>query len=300
MRVLQGLDHGPTLVFARTRAGCAEVADALSEQGFDADALHGDLSQAARETVLRRFRAGRVRVLVATDVAARGLDIQGVTHVVNLDVPPDPASYVHRIGRTGRAGADGTAITFVAPAERPKLRHLMRVLRSDIEEVRVPTVAMVARLRQSRLQQRLVDAAPSGDARAWFAAACEDTGMSPEELGAAALALLAAQQGVDLAPPPASRPERADRERVDDDEVKLFLGVGHRHGVRPQDLVGALTRGRGVDGRAVGRITILEAQDLRGAAAGGRGAAAGRGPAAVDPGGNDVRMALARSGSPAH
>ncbi|HJL49182.1 MAG TPA: DEAD/DEAH box helicase, partial [Polyangiaceae bacterium LLY-WYZ-15_(1-7)] len=106
------------IVFCRTRAGCAETADALAKRGLSVDALHGDLNQAARERVLMRFRAGRLQVVVATDVAARGIDVDTVSHVITYDLPPAPEEYVHRIGRTGRAGRDGVAISLVTPRER--------------------------------------------------------------------------------------------------------------------------------------------------------------------------------------
>jgi ATP-dependent RNA helicase DeaD len=310
VRVLQGIEHGSTLVFARTRAACADVAAALSDHGFDADALHGDMSQTAREQVLGRFRAGRVQILVATDVAARGLDVDGITHVLNLDLPPDTASYVHRIGRTGRAGRDGVAISFIMPAERHRLRTLERSLRVEIREARVPSDGDIARIRQERLRRALVVAheeAPP-DARAWLAAACGETGLSVEDLGAAALALLARDRRVDLmdlasmiesprtrsvgSPPPREEhDEPAPRAR--DGEVRLFLGVGRRHGVRTSDVVGALANDRGVVGRSVGKITVLERKSFFGVPR----EVADRLLAEDQPlsiRGNDVRIVLAR------
>ena len=105
------------IVFGRTKRRVDELAEALQKRGYSADGLHGDLSQNQRDTVMRKFRDGSIDVLVATDVAARGLDVSGVTHVVNFDLPQDPESYVHRIGRTGRAGKEGAAWSFVTPRD---------------------------------------------------------------------------------------------------------------------------------------------------------------------------------------
>lgn len=123
---------GATLVFARTKRGADRVAENLSKDGVAAEALHGNKSQNARQRALQAFRQGRVRVLVATDIAARGIDVAGITHVINYDLPDEPESYVHRIGRTGRNGADGIAITMCAPEERDKLRAIERVTRQRL------------------------------------------------------------------------------------------------------------------------------------------------------------------------
>lgn len=126
LRILAAESHEGTLVFARTRVACAEIAEALLEEGVTADALHGDMSQQARERVLNRLRARQLAVVVATDVAARGLDVAHLTHVVNFDLPEDLEGYVHRIGRTGRAGRSGLAITLAQPEDAHKIRQIER------------------------------------------------------------------------------------------------------------------------------------------------------------------------------
>ena len=143
------------LIFTRTRVGTAELAETLSGRGYPAEALHGDLSQAARETVLRRFRAGHSTLLVATDVGARGLDIADVSHVFNYDMPFDVTDYVHRIGRTGRAGRSGMALTLVTPAERQRLRAIETFTGQPIPRAPLPSPAEVEACREARFKQRL-------------------------------------------------------------------------------------------------------------------------------------------------
>ena len=133
-RILQAADRGRTIIFARTKRTCARVADDLASRGFATAALHGDLGQGAREQALRAFRNGKVDVLVATDVAARGIDVDDVTHVINYQCPEDEKIYVHRIGRTGRAGHSGTAITFVDWDDIPRWRLIARALGLPVAE----------------------------------------------------------------------------------------------------------------------------------------------------------------------
>src|SRR5699024_12744075 len=133
--------HSPTLaiVFARTKRRVDEITDGFQVRGFRAEGIHGDLTQGKRMSVLNKCKHGRIEVLVATDVAARGLDISGVTHVYNFDIPQDPESYVHRIGRTGSAGRKGTAILFVTPREIPHLRLIEKVTKSKMKRMVPPT-----------------------------------------------------------------------------------------------------------------------------------------------------------------
>lgn len=148
----------PTLaiVFTRTKKRVDEIADGLQVRGFRAEGIHGDLTQGKRESVLKQFKSGRVEVLVATDVAARGLDITGVTHVYNFDIPQDPESYVHRIGRTGRAGRTGEAISFVTPREMPHLRLIEKTTKSKIERIVPPTNTEAARGQQQAAAENLI------------------------------------------------------------------------------------------------------------------------------------------------
>lgn len=151
------------IVFGRTKRRVDELSEALQKRGYSADGLHGDLSQNQRDTVMRKFRDGSIDVLVATDVAARGLDVSGVTHVVNFDLPQDPESYVHRIGRTGRAGKEGTAWSFVTPREIDHLHLIERVTRHRITRKPLPTLAEAIEGKQRIIAERLMESIESGE-----------------------------------------------------------------------------------------------------------------------------------------
>ena len=292
-RVLAAKTEGTTIVFARTRAGAAEASDALANRGLPVDALHGDLNQGARERVIGRLRAGRLGIVVATDVAARGLDIDHVTHVINLDLPPRAEEYVHRIGRTGRAGREGHAISFVTPSEESRLRTFQRMLKVTIAPMDVPSDAAIARARKARLRAQLVEIA-NGELPPEVSAFVDDLGteMEPTKVAAALLALVAEARGLDLQegsdqPPHWARRfaerrarEQAPRENqsrrgrheemdepraarprgpaVDGDELELVFAVGRARGVRAQDLVGAIANEADVPGSAIGKISIVE------------------------------------------
>lgn len=159
----------PTLaiVFTRTKKRVDEIADGLQVRGFRAEGIHGDLTQGKRENVLNQFKNGRIEVLVATDVAARGLDISGVTHVYNFDIPQDPESYVHRIGRTGRAGRTGEAISFVTPREMPHLRLIEKVTKSKMERVVPPSNQEAARGQQQAAAENLIKALSEDNLKAY-------------------------------------------------------------------------------------------------------------------------------------
>ena len=161
-RILDVEDPTSALVFARTRGEVDDLAEALSSRGHDAGALHGGLAQEARDRIMGRFREGSLDVLVATDVAARGLDIEHVSHVVNYDVPSDPDAYVHRIGRTGRAGREGVAITLVEPREHRLLRNIEAATKSKLQIARLPTVADLRERRLELLRANLRDALETG------------------------------------------------------------------------------------------------------------------------------------------
>ncbi|AIQ46425.1 DEAD/DEAH box helicase [Paenibacillus sp. FSL R7-0273] len=151
------------IVFGRTKRRVDELAEGLQKRGYSADGLHGDLSQNQRDAVMRKFRDGSIDVLVATDVAARGLDVSGVTHVINFDLPQDPESYVHRIGRTGRAGKEGTAWSFVTPREMDHLHLIERVTRHRITRKPLPTMAEAIEGKQRITAERLLAMVEAGE-----------------------------------------------------------------------------------------------------------------------------------------
>jgi ATP-dependent RNA helicase DeaD len=288
-RILEGTTRDATLVFAKTRAACMDVADAMSRKGYSCDALHGDLGQGARERVLRRFRGGSLKLLIATDVAARGLDVNHLSHVINMDMPGSKESYVHRIGRTGRAGREGTAINLVTPSQQRFLRHLEQSLGIQMKRMAVPSDAQIAGLRRGNLASQVgAFEEPSVDAQRWLSELMSDKEWTAEEVASRALQLLAQRDGVSLAPESEydteapswskknskrlarERGERGERgprkERSPEElasfaktnEVQIFIALGRRHGTRPQDLVGALANETGLSGKQIGRIHISE------------------------------------------
>jgi len=145
------------IVFCRTKIQCDEIGRKLQSRGYDAEALHGDLSQPAREAILRKMKEHLISIVVATDVAARGLDIQNLTHVINFSLPEAPEEYIHRIGRTGRAGKSGTAITFITPREFRKLSFIQRVAKADIRREEVPDASQVVTAKRARILSEMMN-----------------------------------------------------------------------------------------------------------------------------------------------
>lgn len=262
VRVLGVADADATLVFTRTRAGAEETGAALVARGIPAATLSGDVAQKDRERIVERLRSGALDVVVATDVAARGLDVDRIGLVVNLDLPTEPESYVHRIGRTGRAGRAGEALTFVTPGERGRLRAIERTTRVALEETTLPTREQVVRHRV----ERLCAAAPTPDALA-LAAVRElvAQGQDPEALAASLLTAALGEIPEIAAPAPREHRERGDhRERRDHrasgDHVprqRYRVAVGRTHGARPEHIVGAMTKEGGLRGADLGKIDIF-------------------------------------------
>jgi ATP-dependent RNA helicase DeaD len=164
-RILEAEDFDGMLVFTRTKQSTVELAEKLEARGFAAAPLNGDIPQPQRERTVARLKAGQIDILVATDVAARGLDVERIGHVVNYDVPYDTESYVHRIGRTGRAGRKGEAILFIAPRERNMLRAIERATRQVIEPMNLPTVDAVNSFRVAKFKQRVIETVAESDAK---------------------------------------------------------------------------------------------------------------------------------------
>lgn len=161
------------IIFGRTKRRVDELSEALQKRGYSAEGLHGDLSQNQRDNVMRKFRDGSIDILVATDVAARGLDVSGVTHVINFDLPQDPESYVHRIGRTGRAGKEGTSYTFVTPREIDHLHLIERITRHRITKRQLPTIAEALEGKQRILAQQVLEVVENGESHEFKAVAIQ-------------------------------------------------------------------------------------------------------------------------------
>jgi ATP-dependent RNA helicase DeaD len=168
-RILEVEPFDGMLVFTRTKLTTSELAEKLEARGFAVEALHGDIAQAQRERTVARLKAGQIDIVVATDVAARGLDVERISHVINYDVPHDPESYIHRIGRTGRAGRSGEAILFIAPRERNMLRVIERATRQSVTQMELPTTADVNEQRVKRFNERIQAVITAGEAEPYRA-----------------------------------------------------------------------------------------------------------------------------------
>jgi len=297
-RVLETENAASALVFCRTRLEVDTLVETLNAHGHRAEALHGGMEQRLRDRVMSRFRDGTADLLVATDVAARGLDIERLSHVINYDVPNSSETYLHRIGRTGRAGREGTAITLVEPREHRLLRSMEAVTKQRIEVAPVPTVAdLRARrleLTRASLRERLLaggldqtrvvveSLAQEFDVLDIAAAAVQlahtaTAGEGDDKEIPATGATPAGDRPGDRRPLKPARghvpPKRQGREgghvpaerggaARDGDMVRLFVGAGRRAGVRPGDLVGAITGESGLEGRSIGAIEINDAFSL--------------------------------------
>ena len=223
MRILQTELLGTTLIFANTRRDCAEVAELLVRKGFRAHPLHGDMEQPARERVLARLKSGDLQLLVATDVAARGIDVVHINHVINLELPGKTESYVHRIGRTARAGREGTAITLVEPNDQRRLRYLQKDLGVEFEKMEVPSDRDIAMVQRQALWDDLVQKMGSpefDDAEKWLFAMLKNQELDESDLAAAAIAMLAEQRDMRLHKKPDSKPPAWTKQRPQHDKSR--------------------------------------------------------------------------------
>src|SRR6476659_2853715 len=284
-RILQVAEGDATIVFVRTKDACDQVGADLIARGVSAAAMNGDVPQKERERIIERLRDGRLDVLVATDVAARGLDVERVDLVVNFDAPGEPESYVHRIGRTGRAGRAGNALTFFTPREIGRLRAIERATRNTLEQITPPTPADVAAHKATRVLEKAVERLGGGNLahyRQAVATFLAEQDLTAGELAATLLALAAGDDGSqqqEQRHAPASfateRDDRAprrtgarfDREgtsaerggrRRDPVGQRYRVAVGPPDGVRPGGIVGAITAEGGLNGKDLGRIDIYD------------------------------------------
>jgi ATP-dependent RNA helicase DeaD len=215
------------------------------------------MGQPERDRVMRRFREGQADLLIATDVAARGLDIESVTHVINYDIPWDADSYIHRIGRTGRAGRAGDAITLISPRERRQLSLIERGTGVRIKPMRLPTAADIAARRRELFKQSVLERVQTGDLEEFLLTVEElSEEHDPAEVAAAALKLLWEQQQKGRTME--AEPLDGDGERPEAGMKRLFLSAGRNQGVRPADLVGAISGEADIPGKSIGAIDIMD------------------------------------------
>jgi ATP-dependent RNA helicase DeaD len=270
-RLLEVEPFEAMIVFVRTKQATEEVADRLKARGFAAAAINGDIPQAQRERTIASLKDGKLDILIATDVAARGLDVDRISHVLNYDIPHDPESYVHRIGRTGRAGRSGAALLFVTPRERHLLNSIERVTRQKLVESRLPSVDDVNAQRVEKFRDSITTAlnAPGIDLfRKLIEGYERDHDVSMADI-AAALALQSrdGEEFLMTEPPPEKHRERPDRDPRDDggprkrrdvrtDLATYRIAVGKRHKVMPGAIVGAIANEGGLHRSDFGHITI--------------------------------------------
>ncbi|MGR0279605.1 DEAD/DEAH box helicase [Marinomonas dokdonensis] len=293
-RILEMSEHDGMIIFVRTKAATVELAEKLTARGHACEALNGDISQNLRERTVDRIKKGQIDILVATDVVARGLDVERVSHVVNYDIPYDTESYVHRIGRTGRAGRSGTAILFVAHRERRMLQAIERATRQPIERMELPTASDINEQRVSRFKQRITDTLDNENLDFFLELAQsyhKDNDVDPLKM-AAALAhmaqgktpLLLSEMEVrqerrerrdrDDRPSRGDRPDRGERQQrkqrpvtadamplKDDPNMSMtryVVQVGYSNGVKPGNIVGAIANEADIESRYIGHIEIYE------------------------------------------
>ena len=297
-RILEAEPFDAMIVFARTKQATEELAEKLQARGLAAAAINGDIAQPQRERVIQQLKDGKLDILVATDVAARGLDVERISHVLNYDIPYDTESYVHRIGRTGRAGRSGEAILFVTPREKGMLRAIERATRQPIEEMKLPTVEAVNDQRIAKFKQGISDTLAAGELELFqqLIEQYEQEHNVPAIEIAAALARIAqGDRPLLLAPPPKrehaprahdehrgkrehgehhDKPERGSgRERPEHEhprtsghvsrphateagKITYRIAVGHEHGVKPGNIIGAIANEAGLDSQYIGRLSI--------------------------------------------
>jgi ATP-dependent RNA helicase DeaD len=276
-RILDLESPTAAIVFCRTRIEVDELTETMNARGYHSEALHGGMTQEQRDKVMKRLRSGEAELLIATDVAARGLDIEHLTHVINYDLPNAPEAYVHRIGRVGRAGREGVAITLVEPREHHQLRNIERITKQKIEVAKVPTVADL-RTRRLELTTAAMREAIIGEDKEHFRVVVD--ALSDEfdlvDIAMAAVRLYhqatvgdgedeeqeipetrpfpASDSGRDRKP--SARPGRGPR--GGGDMARLYIAAGRQAGIRPQDLVGAIANEAGVPGTSIGAIQITD------------------------------------------
>ncbi|MDO8846445.1 DEAD/DEAH box helicase [Methylicorpusculum sp.] len=284
-RILESETFDGIIIFVRTKTATIELAEKLEARGYSASAINGDMSQALRERTIAHIKNGQLDILVATDVAARGLDVERISHVINYDIPYDTEAYIHRIGRTGRAGRTGDAILFVSPRERRLLSNIEKATRQKVEEMGLPSTEVINNKRISRFKQRITDTL-AAEELSFFTQLMEqyqtEHNVTAIQIASALAKIVQGDTPLLIKNPPKStresssdsRPSKFDnsdkpaRDRSDrkprrsgesDVEMETYrIEVGRSHGVKPGNIVGAIANETGLDGDHIARIKIEE------------------------------------------
>jgi ATP-dependent RNA helicase DeaD len=296
-RILESETFDGIIIFVRTKSSTAELSERLQARGYSAAALCGDISQSTREKTIAQLKAGKLDILVATDVAARGLDVDRISHVINYDIPYDTESYVHRVGRTGRAGRTGDAILFVAPRERHMLGAIEKATRQKIDMMQLPSTELINNKRIARFKQRITDTLSANDLGFFsklIANYRQEHNVPELDIAAALAKLLQGDEPLllterkkpenirpaDRPRPPhddsrprraalpadstrqthdAPRPRRTVPEAATEKGMERFrIAVGRIHGVKPANIVGAIANEAGLESKHIGRIDIYD------------------------------------------
>ena len=265
-RILDVQDPALTLIFCHTKRDVDELAGKLQTLGYEAGAIHGDFTQSARDDMMRKFKKGEIDILVATDVAARGLDINDVTHVFNYAIPQNPDAYVHRIGRTGRAGKKGIAITFVTPREYRHLRLIERIAKTKITKGKLPTKDEVRLARERELTEEIDSVIEEGTHQRFFPLVKElQEKYDVEELAAAAIGFIMGDMEVENIDEVrgGNRPERSGDNRGggmrgEAGMTRLFLTIGKKDRIKVGDMVRAIAMKSKMPGKRIGNIALFD------------------------------------------
>ncbi len=280
-RILEAETFDAIIVFVRTKTSTVELSDKLAARGYSSAALNGDISQQLRERTIEQLKQGRIDILVATDVAARGLDVPRVSHVINYDIPYDTEAYVHRIGRTGRAGRAGEAILFVARRETRMLRAIERATGATINVMQMPSTDAINARRSERFREQISSAIESGDLtlyRELIATHQQESGEGLLDIAAALASLLqgdqpfflkesrhsdqpeyanSSEQAVRGRSKPGKNPKGTKKQKSDNFDT-YRIEVGHNDGAQPGNIVGAIANEAGIDSQYIGRIQLFD------------------------------------------
>ena len=244
------------LIFHRTKIGAQTLADKLQARGYAAEAMHGDMNQSQREAVIKKLRGGQIEIVVATDVAARGLDVERITSVINYDMPNDTESYVHRIGRTGRAGREGKAILFVTPRQQRMLRDIEKYTKQKIEPYKLPTQADVAARRVALLKENIIETLTAQNLELYLSLIedlAEETGADIAEIAAACAFLAVGEKTLAVNVEPENK-----RSFSEEGMQRLFIQLGRRDQISPAHVVAAIANEADIPGKAIGAIDVYD------------------------------------------
>lgn len=267
-KIMESEDFDGMLIFVRTKVQTVELAEKLINQGYSCSALNGDIQQSQRIRTVEQLKSGKLDILVATDVAARGLDVTRVSHVINFDIPFDNEAYIHRIGRTGRAGRNGEAILFVNPREKSMLKSIERLTKQKIKEMKLPSIKEINLKRVEKFKENINTALQKDTSfyQDLITSYLKENEVTPEQVAAALAALIQGNKPLLLSEPKKEvRQKKQSRRQVSPAQLppeegmeRYRIEVGKTHGVKPGNIVGAIANEADISSRHIGRISIFD------------------------------------------